>query len=112
MSCLIFSRGPSIPGLLRLATRAPTTSCDPGPPLVLDLPPTAPLDEAIARLKELHSAYREEYAAYYQRHALPTPRDAWCRSGDRLDPGRGHVLLRKDKQTARVPASSTSTPST
>ncbi|MBR7839959.1 bifunctional rhamnulose-1-phosphate aldolase/short-chain dehydrogenase, partial [Actinospica durhamensis] len=34
-------------------------------PLVLDLPPDAPLDEAIARLRELHAAYREEYAAYY-----------------------------------------------
>src|SRR5690348_10913078 len=35
-------------------------------PLVLDLPPGAPLEEAIARLKELHAGYREEYAAYYQ----------------------------------------------
>ena len=29
------------------------------------------LDEAVARLKELHAAYREEYAAYYDRHATP-----------------------------------------
>lgn len=46
-------------------------------PLVLDLPPAAPLDEAVARLKELHASYREEYAAYYRRNALPdSPRCA------------------------------------
>ena len=38
-------------------------------PLVLDLPPTAPLDQTVERLRELHAAYREDYAAYYQRHA-------------------------------------------
>lgn len=38
-------------------------------PLVLDLPPSAPLEEAVARLGELHAEYREEYAAYYRRHA-------------------------------------------
>src|SRR5919109_1342085 len=40
-------------------------------PMVLDLPPAAPLDETIARLRELHAAYREEYRAYYERHATP-----------------------------------------
>jgi rhamnose utilization protein RhaD (predicted bifunctional aldolase and dehydrogenase) len=34
-------------------------------PLVLDLPPSVPLDEAVARLKELHAAYRDAYRAYY-----------------------------------------------
>ena len=38
-------------------------------PLVLDLPAGAPLEEAVARLTELHAAYREEYRAYYERHA-------------------------------------------
>src|SRR4029079_7042729 len=38
-------------------------------PLVLDLAPTAGLDEAVARLHELHDAYRTAYAAYYERHA-------------------------------------------
>src|SRR5690625_3510611 len=38
-------------------------------PLVLDLPADAPTGEAIARLKELHAQYREDYAAYYRAHA-------------------------------------------
>ncbi|MGY1693263.1 bifunctional rhamnulose-1-phosphate aldolase/short-chain dehydrogenase, partial [Geodermatophilus sp. SYSU D01105] len=38
-------------------------------PLVVDLPGTAPVAEVIARLRELHAAYRAEYAAYYARHA-------------------------------------------
>src|SRR4051812_40244154 len=38
-------------------------------PLVLDLPPSADPEEAVRRLDELHTAYREEYAAYYGRHA-------------------------------------------
>ena len=42
-------------------------------PLVLDLPATAPLDEVVARLGELHAAYREDYRAYYERHADPSP---------------------------------------
>jgi rhamnose utilization protein RhaD (predicted bifunctional aldolase and dehydrogenase) len=33
-------------------------------PMVLDLPPSAPLGDVIARLAELHAAYREDYAAY------------------------------------------------
>ena len=38
-------------------------------PLVLDLPASAPVEEQIARLRELHESYREDYAAYYERHA-------------------------------------------
>jgi rhamnulose-1-phosphate aldolase/alcohol dehydrogenase len=38
-------------------------------PLLLDLPPTAPVDELVARLRDLHAAYREDYAAYYRSHA-------------------------------------------
>src|SRR5690606_32372915 len=38
-------------------------------PLVLDLPPTAPLEQVEERLRELHAAYREDYRAYYERYA-------------------------------------------
>ena len=40
-------------------------------PLVVDLPPDAPLEDVVARLRELHAAYRDEYRAYYERHATP-----------------------------------------
>ncbi|MHA4772909.1 bifunctional aldolase/short-chain dehydrogenase [Streptomyces sp. MSC1_001] len=72
-------------------------------PLVLDLPPTAPLDEAVARLRELHEKYREEYGAYYARHA--TAGSPAMRGADPaivLVPGVGMFSFGKDKQTARV----------
>ncbi|GHF93416.1 bifunctional aldolase/short-chain dehydrogenase [Streptomyces thermodiastaticus] len=72
-------------------------------PLVLDLPPTAPLEQAVARLKELHAAYRAEYAAYYERHA--TAGSPAMRGADPavvLIPGVGMFSFGKDKQTARV----------
>jgi rhamnulose-1-phosphate aldolase/alcohol dehydrogenase len=72
-------------------------------PLVVDLPATAPLDDAIARLRELHSAYRAEYAAYYQRHA--TPDSPPMRGADPaivLVPGVGMFSFGANKQTARV----------
>jgi rhamnulose-1-phosphate aldolase/alcohol dehydrogenase len=72
-------------------------------PLVLDLPPTAPTAEAIARLKELHTGYREEYAAYYARHALPdSPPLRGADPAIVLVPGVGMFSFGKDKQTARV----------
>ncbi|MEV6760247.1 bifunctional aldolase/short-chain dehydrogenase [Streptomyces sp. NPDC051105] len=72
-------------------------------PLVLDLPPAAPLDDVIARLKELHAAYREEYAAYYRRHALPdSPAMRGADPAIVLVPGVGMFSFGKDKQTARV----------
>ena len=37
--------------------------------MLLDLPPAAPLEEMIARLVELHDAYRADYQAYYDRNA-------------------------------------------
>src|SRR6266496_2725256 len=40
-------------------------------PMVLDLPPAAPLERVVERLRELHAAYREAYQAYYRRHASP-----------------------------------------
>ncbi|MFC5957930.1 bifunctional aldolase/short-chain dehydrogenase [Streptomyces pratens] len=72
-------------------------------PLVLDLPPSVPTDEAVARLEELHAAYREEYAAYYTAHA--TPDSPAMRGADPaivLIPGVGMFSFGKDKQTARV----------
>jgi rhamnulose-1-phosphate aldolase/alcohol dehydrogenase len=72
-------------------------------PLVLDVPPTAPLDEAVARLRELHAAYREEYAAYYERHAEPdSPAMRGADPAIVLVPGVGMFSFGKDKQTARV----------
>ncbi|MFE7160852.1 bifunctional aldolase/short-chain dehydrogenase [Streptomyces sp. NPDC057636] len=72
-------------------------------PLVLDLPPAAELDDVTVRLKELHAEYREEYAAYYARHA--TPESPAMRGADPaivLVPGVGMFSFGKDKQTARV----------
>jgi rhamnulose-1-phosphate aldolase/alcohol dehydrogenase len=72
-------------------------------PLVVDLPATAPLEDVVARLKQLHEAYRADYAAYYQRHA--TPESPAMRGADPavvLVPGVGMFSYGKDKQTARV----------
>jgi rhamnulose-1-phosphate aldolase/alcohol dehydrogenase len=72
-------------------------------PLVLDVAPDTPLEDAIARLKELHAAYREEYAAYYQRHA--TKGSPPMRGADPavvLVPGVGMFSFGANKQTARV----------
>lgn len=72
-------------------------------PLVVDLPATAPVDDVVARLKELHTEYRAEYAAYYDRHA--TPDSPAMRGADPaivLVPGVGMFSFGKDKQTARV----------
>ncbi|WP_117212055.1 bifunctional aldolase/short-chain dehydrogenase [Allorhizocola rhizosphaerae] len=72
-------------------------------PMVLDLPATSSVDEAIARLKELHAAYRSDYAAYYERHA--TADSPPMRGADPaivLVPGVGMFSFGRDKQTARV----------
>ncbi|MFD6550829.1 bifunctional aldolase/short-chain dehydrogenase [Streptomyces sp. NPDC058398] len=72
-------------------------------PLVLDLPPAASLGEAVARLAELHADYRAEYAAYYERHALPdSPAMRGADPAIVLVPGVGMFSFGKDKQTARV----------
>ncbi|KFK88330.1 short-chain dehydrogenase [Streptomyces sp. JS01] len=72
-------------------------------PLVLDLPPTAELTEVVDRLGELHTAYREEYAAYYTRHAEPgSPPMRGADPAIVLIPGVGMFSFGKDKQTARV----------
>ncbi|KEG38381.1 MULTISPECIES: bifunctional rhamnulose-1-phosphate aldolase/short-chain dehydrogenase [Streptomyces althioticus group] len=72
-------------------------------PLVLDLPPSAPLDEAVTRLEELHADYRQEYAAYYERHAEPdSPAMRGADPAVVLVPGVGMFSFGKDRQTARV----------
>ncbi|BBA95717.1 putative short chain dehydrogenase [Actinacidiphila reveromycinica] len=72
-------------------------------PMVLDLPPSASLDDAKARLRELHAQYRAEYAAYYERHAAPdSPAMRGADPAIVLVPGVGMFSYGKDKQTARV----------
>ena len=73
--------------------------------MVLDLPPSAPLDDVVERLRALHAAYREDYAAYYARHA--TPDSPAMRGADPaivLVPGVGMFSFGANKQTARVAA--------
>ena len=72
-------------------------------PLVVDLPGDAPLEDVVARLKQLHEEYRAEYQSYYDRHA--TPDSPAIRGADPaivLVPGVGMFSFGKDKQTARV----------
>ncbi|MEZ0109131.1 rhamnulose-1-phosphate aldolase/alcohol dehydrogenase [Catenulispora sp. EB89] len=72
-------------------------------PLVLDLPPAAPVEDAVARLAELHAAYRTEYEAYYRRHASPdSPPMRGADPAIVLVPGVGMFSFGRDKQTARV----------
>jgi rhamnulose-1-phosphate aldolase/alcohol dehydrogenase len=72
-------------------------------PLVLDLPPAAPLDAVITRLRELHASYRTEYAAYYDRNAVAdSPAMRGADPAIVLVPGVGMFSFGKDKQTARV----------
>ena len=83
-------------------------------PLVVDLPGTATVEEIVARLGELHAAYRADYQAYYDRNATPdSPRDARRRPGDRA--GARRRACSPSARTSRPrgwPASSTSTRST
>lgn len=72
-------------------------------PLVLDTDPDAPLEQVVERLADLHTAYREEYRAYYERHA--TADSPAMRGADPaivLVPGVGMFSFGADKQTARV----------
>ncbi len=72
-------------------------------PLVLDLPPAAPLAGAVARLAELHAAYRDNYQAYYERHALDSsPPMRGADPAIVLVPGVGMFSFGTDAQTARV----------
>jgi rhamnulose-1-phosphate aldolase/alcohol dehydrogenase len=72
-------------------------------PMVLDLAPDSPLDDVIARLKELHEAYRDDYRAYYEKYAAPdSPPMRGADPAIVLVPGVGMFSYGKDKQTARV----------
>ena len=60
-------------------------------------------DACVARLRELHAAYRDDYTAYYERNADDgLARHARRRSGHHPCARGRDVLLRTDKQTARV----------
>jgi rhamnulose-1-phosphate aldolase/alcohol dehydrogenase len=72
-------------------------------PLLLDLPPSTPMAELVARLRELHVAYRDDYAAYYRRHA--TPESPAMRGADPvivLVPGVGMFSFGADARAARI----------
>ena len=72
-------------------------------PMVLDLPTTATLDEQIARLREVHEAYRADYRTYYEAHA--DENSPAMRGADPLIvlvPGVGMFSYGVNKQTARV----------
>jgi rhamnulose-1-phosphate aldolase/alcohol dehydrogenase len=72
-------------------------------PMLLDLPPTAPLEDVVVRLRELHAAYRDEYRAYYERHAQPdSPAMRGADPAIVLIPGVGMFSFGANKQTARV----------
>ena len=72
-------------------------------PMVLDRPPAAPLADVIDRLRELHAAYREDYRAYYERHATgDSPAMRGADPAIVLVPGVGMFSFGADKQTARV----------
>ncbi|WP_371329787.1 bifunctional aldolase/short-chain dehydrogenase [Brachybacterium sp. P6-10-X1] len=72
-------------------------------PLVLDLPANASVEESVARLQELHEAYRADYTAYYERHAdADSPAMRGADPAIVLVPGVGMFSFGADKQTARV----------
>ena len=72
-------------------------------PMVLDLPAGAPVEDCVARLRELHEAYRADYQDYYDRHAGPdSPAIRGADPAIVLVPGVGMFSFGKDKQTARV----------
>ncbi|HEY8912354.1 bifunctional aldolase/short-chain dehydrogenase [Lacisediminihabitans sp.] len=92
-------------------------------PMLLDLPPTASLEEQLARLHELHDEYRADYQAYYDRwssanrasdSATPAPSEPASEGGTGvpkmrgadplivLVPGIGMFSYGANKQTARV----------
>ena len=72
-------------------------------PLLLDLPPDAPLQAAAARLRELHEAYRADYRAYYERYAdASSPPMRGADPAIVLVPGVGMFSFGADAQIARV----------
>lgn len=72
-------------------------------PMLLDVPPSAPVEKAIERLHELHTAYRADYAAYYKKHASSdSPAMRGADPAIVLIPGVGMFSFGANKQTARV----------
>jgi len=72
-------------------------------PLLLDLPADAPVEDAIARLRTLHAAYRDEYRAYYEAHAdADSPAMRGADPLVVLVPGVGMFSYGANAQTARV----------
>ncbi|HEX5860031.1 MAG TPA: bifunctional aldolase/short-chain dehydrogenase, partial [Microbacterium sp.] len=78
-------------------------------PMLLDLPADAPVEKALERLAELHEAYRADYTAYYDKHAVKgsktEPDSPAIRGADPLIvlvPGVGMFSFGANKQTARV----------
>jgi rhamnulose-1-phosphate aldolase/alcohol dehydrogenase len=72
-------------------------------PLVLDLPSDASTEQQVARLRELHEVYREDYAAYYARHAsADSPAMRGADPAIVLVPGVGMFSFGADAQTARA----------
>jgi rhamnulose-1-phosphate aldolase/alcohol dehydrogenase len=72
-------------------------------PLLLDLPASASHDERVARLGELHRAYRADYAAYYDAFAVESsPPMRGADPAIVLVPGVGMWSFGADPQTARV----------
>jgi rhamnulose-1-phosphate aldolase/alcohol dehydrogenase len=72
-------------------------------PLVLDTAPDAPLDEVVARVKELHAVYRDDYRGYYERNAVAdSPAMRGADPAIVLVPGVGMFSFGANKQTARV----------
>ncbi|MBU1588516.1 MAG: bifunctional aldolase/short-chain dehydrogenase [Actinobacteria bacterium] len=72
-------------------------------PMLLDLPASAPVEKVKERLKELHEQYRNDYTAYYDKHA--TADSPAMRGADPLIvlvPGVGMFSYGANKQTARV----------
>ncbi|MBG6055236.1 rhamnulose-1-phosphate aldolase/alcohol dehydrogenase [Salinibacterium sp. CAN_S4] len=72
-------------------------------PLVLDLPASATVEESIARLDELHTAYRSDYAEYYDKYRIEgSPAMRGADPAIVLIPGVGMFSYGANKQTARV----------
>ena len=72
-------------------------------PMVLDLPPDAPIGQVVERLVQLHAEYRTDYRAYYDRYAAEnSPPMRGADPAIVLVPGVGMFSFGRDKQTARV----------
>ncbi|MFZ1489795.1 MAG: bifunctional aldolase/short-chain dehydrogenase [Ilumatobacteraceae bacterium] len=72
-------------------------------PMLLDLPANASVTECVARLRELHEPYRDDYRAYYDAHVgADSPAMRGADPLIVLVPGVGMFSFGRNKQTARV----------